>query len=87
MIMMNLKTRSNRIDSAIDELFESRTGQIANQNVVHVSNFAKNEFGIDMDRTAQIYMGVTMDGSKLIESESLDYLEYCENKLGIGDHK
>lgn len=81
---MNMKQRANRIDSAIDELFESRTGKIANQNVISVTHFAKNEFGIDMDRTAQIFMNVTMDGSKLIKSESATYLDYCEKQLGIG---
>jgi hypothetical protein len=80
---MNMKQRASRIDETIDQLFEQETGKEANQNVYPVATYAKNKFNIDMTRTAQIHLGVTMDGSVLIDSESLAYLDYCEKQLWI----
>jgi len=80
---MNTKNRVNRIDNEIDRLFELATGKKANENVYPVSSFARECFNIDMDRTAQIFLGATMDGSKLIDSESIAYLEFCEKKLNL----
>lgn len=84
---MNMKQRANRIDDQIDKLFNLESGDDPNQNVVRVGNFALNRYGVDMNRTAQISLGVTMDGTVLIDSESVAYLEYCEKQLGIGENK
>ena len=84
---MNMKQRANRIDDAIDQIFETETGKEASQNVYPVAEFAIKKFGIDMDRTAQISLGFAMDGATLLESESLAYLEFCEKQLEIGENK
>lgn len=83
---MNIKSRVNRIQSTIDQLFEQQTGKIATENVVSVGNFSIDQFEIDLDITSQIYFGTPMFGNPApSESDSLDYLDFCEKQLGIGE--
>lgn len=72
---MHIKTRINRIDQFIDDLFEKETGKEPNQNVFAVMSFAANRFGIDQNELARIYMGFSNDEN---------YVTWCEGKIKGG---
>lgn len=73
---MHIKTRILKINDQIDKIYFEKTGKIANQNCIAVTNLAKTNFNIDDDKLAGLYFGFEIDG---IDSEK--YVTFCENQL------